>query len=600
MLLKKDLLNSMDSMYGDMLKTVSIPDFTKCIAQFSGMRVQDISDDLIREYLVTWAEHKYKYYKMLGNKTRIDMPITYQNIKDDICLDIEALRKEFPGFGPWLAQFEGFKTNKIDDINRLGYYGRDWMRDYFPNYLATGNTITGFFKRQLKAPDELVTALGRIFENDTITGTYTISIDPVDMMLASENPYKWQSCYRLEVPNDASHADGCLAAILDTSSLITYIWDKEGKFNLYNYELKSVRYKRIREWIAISPSMTAVHFNQIYPGKMGYPEDFRKQLRDMVETVVAKYLGVNNLWKKADHLYCNREIYYGYGEFDSDKIWQLKEADAESWEVYDTTIKCPCGCGNSLPVADDYMYYNGDGFICENFYEEECQPYCSLAEDYCPYADDMCDSNCRGCWAYDNEYPLCNLDNSTECEQVDRDLVEDGRMQSCGGHCEGCPLWAQHHPVEAALAEESENENTSSEPYAEFKSVLDEIYTSNIPLTQTITISNDNQLGFWTFHPRDNTTAYTISQEEMINMTFPELPTHTYFKEEVTLDQIKDAVEQASPLDISEITHKMIEEKAREAIANGTYQPYITYGNSDGLAYNPVDYEDLIYREEEK
>ena len=90
-----------------------------------------------------------------------------------------------------------------------------------------------------------------IFENDTITGTYTISIDPVDMMLASENPYNWQSCYRLETPNEASHADGCLAAILDSSSLITYIWDKEGKFNLYNHDLKCIRYKRIREWIAI-------------------------------------------------------------------------------------------------------------------------------------------------------------------------------------------------------------------------------------------------------------------------------------------------------------------------------------------------------------
>ena len=108
MLLKKDLLNSMDSMYGDMLKTVSIPDFTKCIAQFSGMRVQDISDDLIREYLVTWAEHKYKYYKMLGNKTRIDMPITYQNIKEDICLDIEALRKG-------IVQIEEKRKTKLQD-----------------------------------------------------------------------------------------------------------------------------------------------------------------------------------------------------------------------------------------------------------------------------------------------------------------------------------------------------------------------------------------------------------------------------------------------------------------------------------------------------
>ena len=33
-------------------------------------------------------------------------------------------------------------------------------------------------------------------------------------------------------------------------------------------------------------------------------------------------------------------------------------------------------------------------------------------------------------------------------KNVDRELVDDGRMHSCSGHCAGCPLWAQHHPDE--------------------------------------------------------------------------------------------------------------------------------------------------------
>ena len=67
-----------------------------------------------------------------------------------------------------------------------------------------------------------------------------------------------------------------------------------------------------------------VHFNQIYPGKSGYPEEFRRQLRDLVETVVANYKEVKNLWKKSEHIYCTREIDYGYSEFSSDQIWELK------------------------------------------------------------------------------------------------------------------------------------------------------------------------------------------------------------------------------------------------------------------------------------
>ena len=462
MLLKKDLMNSMDSIYGDMLKSVSIPDFTKCIAQFAGMRIQDVSDEAIRDYLVTWAENKYKFYKLLGNKTKLDMPISYKAIKDDIYGEIEELAKEYPGFAPWLEQFSTLQTNKISDIGDVGYYGRDWIKDLFPNYNISGNTLTGFFKRKLNAPDELVTAIGRIFENEIIKGTYTISIDPVDMMLASENPYKWQSCYRLETPNDASHADGCLAAVLDTSSLITYIWDKEGKFNLYDHELKSVRYKRIREWISISPEFDAIHFNQIYPGKDAYPEDFRKQLRDKVETIIATYLNITNVWVKAENSSCWREYSYGYSEYDSFNIWKLKSKEDEvDWKVFDVAIKCPCGCGwvmQGSDDGDDYIRYDGNGFNCSSFYEDDYYSYCNLAGETCSCADDICELNCRGCRYYDDEYPLCDLDNKTECENVDRELVEDGRMQSCSGNCSGCALWAQHHPDEV---KEIQSENST-------------------------------------------------------------------------------------------------------------------------------------------
>ena len=578
MLLKKDLMNSMDSMYGDMLKEVSIPDFTKCIAQFAGMRVQDIKDEVIRDYLVTWAENKYQFYKLLGNKLKLDMPITYENYKTNVDTDIELLKNEFPGFAPWLNEF-CLPKNKIERFDDIGYYGKGWIRDLFPNFVVEGNTITGFFKRKLNAPDELITALGRIYENEKITGTYTISIDPVDMMLASENPYKWQSCYRLETPNDASHADGCLAAVLDKSSLITYIWDKEGKFNLYDHELKSVRYKRIREWLAIAPDMKAIHFNQIYPGKDAYPEDFRKQLRDKVETVIAEYLEIPNIWTKTSDTWCAREIYYGYGEFDSFNIWKIKGSDEQHWDVYDTSIKCPCGCGMVLPGSDDQegYYYTGDGFICENFrYEDEDdRPYCSIAEDYCCYADDICDGNCRGCQYYDDEYPLCNLDDATECENVDTELVDNGRMQSCEGHCEGCPLWAQHHPAEAAAAAQEEH-----------------ITTVEGPLEATITF-NDAGLGVWQLVSDSGAISYT-------NIPMPELPTQVVstrvssFDAELTLNDIRAAVEQAPPLNVMDITNEMIREARDKAITAGTIKNEIVFGAPRSDGQSSFNYEAFV------
>ena len=51
--------------------------------------------------------------EFLGNKLKLDMPITYKSIKDNICGEIEELAKEYPGFAPWLDQFSTLKTNKI-------------------------------------------------------------------------------------------------------------------------------------------------------------------------------------------------------------------------------------------------------------------------------------------------------------------------------------------------------------------------------------------------------------------------------------------------------------------------------------------------------
>ena len=306
-----------------------------------------------------------------------------------------------------------------------------------------------------------------------VEGIYTISIDPVDMMLASENPYNWQSCYRLAVDNDCSHADGCMAAILDDSSLITYVWNREGKFSLYNeYEFKNVRYYRMREWISISPNQTAIHFNAIYPGKR-YSEDFEKSLRKIVEDLVNK----DATWKKNDYwdTNCNREQPYGYGEFDCYRIYKIKDAKDEIWETYNEQILCPCGCGDYLAGSDwdddyDGYEYNGEGFIAENFYPKEDD------RNWCEYCDDYCerDEDCDDCPHWNRAHPVCELNddydcsNSDEAEDDDKFDPYENNIVHCGDHCEGCPLYKIHHP------EKEEKDIDSSE--GESKTSINEIH----------------------------------------------------------------------------------------------------------------------------
>ena len=448
MLIKKDLLEVADEQYRPMLKEVNIPDFTKCIAQFSGLHISKVNDEVIKTYLLTWAKNKYRFYQLLGNKLKIDNQIQYQEENKNQETEIKSLEKEFPAYALWLEGFKYVEKNKIN-IRDTNWEIRETVNNIFPGCRLDSCSLTHFFKSYLNAPDELVTKIGRIWENEIVEGIYTISIDPVDMMLASENPYNWQSCYRLAVDNDCSHADGCMAAILDDSSLITYIWNREGKFSLYNeYEFKNIRYYRMREWISISPKQTAIHFNSIYPGKR-YSDEFEKSLRKVVENLVNKDV----IWKKNDgwDTNCNRALCYGYGEFDSYRIYKIKNAKDEIWETYNEQILCPCGCGDYLAGSDwgddyDGYEYNGEGFIAENFYEKkDYRSWCEYCDDYCENED-----NCNDCHYWNIAHPVCELNNDYDCSNAD-EAEDDNRFDPyennivhCGDHCEGCPLYKIH------------------------------------------------------------------------------------------------------------------------------------------------------------
>ena len=497
MLKTEEILERFDlidrEMYGDMLRQVNIPDFYKCMAQFSGLAISRVSDDAIVQYLQTWAKNKYRFYKMLGNSLRLDQPFKYIRQDKNLVEEFNLLGKEFPAYFHWLKDFSRATKNKID-MSYVGWQTKDNLRDLFPQTNIEGSSLTHFFKAKLNAPDELVTKIGRIFENDEIEATHTISINPVDMMLASENPYDWNSCYRLEWGRSDSHADGCMAAILDTSSLITYVWDKEGEFSLYDhFKFKKIRYYRMRGWIAIEKEWKAIHFNGVYPGRSRYDDEFLKQLRDVVENVVASYAKIENKWRKNAYvqvksqsgdwtynraeIHCNRTHYYGYNEYDDCNIYVNSQLvspvegvqpfdNFKSIEmpVYDEYITCPCGCGTKLVGSDDCVdeydegiCYNGDGFICDNFYENEPEyKWCPYRDDYCCCGCMECDDCDEECEIYQDNNPVCSLDGYTLCDDPDFDEVHHGQMPACSGHCSQCWMWERHHPADEAEQQQEE------------------------------------------------------------------------------------------------------------------------------------------------
>lgn len=440
MLKMNKLIEDVQEKYIPMLKKVNIADFTKCIAELSGYNLNEIDDEVIKDYLLTWAKNKYKFYLMLNEKLRVDKQIFYKKQRDNLKSDIKDLSQQFPVFAPWLDYFQDCTSNKIDE-REISWKLRNLTKELFPKYLLAGSSITHFFKKQLNAPDELITKIGRIFENDKITGIHTISIDPVDMMLASENPYDWHSCYRLETFNDCSHADGCLAAVLDSTSLITYIWSREGEYCLDDkYKFKSIRYKKMRQWIAINDKMTLLHFNDVYPQKSDISEELLAQFRYIVEAFVSNYTKTENKWTRADNSSIEREYNYGYGEYFDSNLFKQSDAEDDSMLVYDEVIKCPCGCREILTGSDEGFEYKGGGFHHDCYTEGF---YCELCDDYCD-GGDCTEECCCGCSYWEQAHPSCSLDCSERCINPDEDYVSfDGIMEATDHHCSECPHWKE-------------------------------------------------------------------------------------------------------------------------------------------------------------
>lgn len=460
MLRSRDLIDKLGEEYRPMISQISIADFTKCIAQFANYPMDKLSDAAIEDYLTKWATNKKRFFDLMGGKIKVDFDFTYMDEDRDYASLLRELGLKYPAFWPWLRAFRKGKTNKVETGN-LDWWSYDFLdiiddsRDRYE-----GMSLTRFFKKYLKANDEFITELGRVYENNEVSAKLTISIDPVDMMLASENPYGWTSCYRLENDFEESHADGCLAAVIDDTSLISYVWNNEGKFTLYNrYDFKNIRYKRMRMWFGLSQNMTTAHFNLIYPGKSQYSNGFCAKVRDVIEKFIANKLNCENIWVKGGHCNTNR-IYdsYGYDEFDSDYVWYVKGTEEQDVQPYSCLITCPCGCGNMLPGTgcEDDIRYNGYGLIAENFNEET----------WCEYLDEYsdCDGNCEECSVWRENNAVCELDENEHCdeawsaEQDDHFDPYESNVVSCGDHCKGCPLYALHHPQEDPNAADEAHE----------------------------------------------------------------------------------------------------------------------------------------------
>ena len=138
----------------------------------------------------------------------------------------------------------------LDDLCGRRYNKESYLKSILENKIQTGlpTHLDDFFRdKKIKLPSawdkdpvdfkltkalstleveaDFINQLTSIMENRSMNSNYTVSIDPVDIMLASISKYKWTSCYNLE---NGGYRDGCFAAVVDTTTMIGICWTNKG------------------------------------------------------------------------------------------------------------------------------------------------------------------------------------------------------------------------------------------------------------------------------------------------------------------------------------------------------------------------------------
>jgi hypothetical protein len=184
---------------------------------------QGLTDINIDYHMDNWKINKSNFYSALGHKYIYEYP---EEVTFHLCQ--EARNKRLGQFIDYL-----FDTDRTDlgfflSRNNSTFFDNKTENDYLINgeKIVAGSKIIKAFKYFIKDPvelDDLQTQASKIIQEDKITGTFCISIHPLDYLSSSENNYKWRSCHAL----DGEYRCGNLSYMMDSCTLVCYIKGKD-------------------------------------------------------------------------------------------------------------------------------------------------------------------------------------------------------------------------------------------------------------------------------------------------------------------------------------------------------------------------------------
>lgn len=387
----------------EMVSLVNMDNFIKCMGAIGTLQFKDIVNDKqvcenIARYLNEWADSKrWLFNEFYDHKLTVDIDYSANKLSDDWYKEFSSLKdnEEYMIYGPYISYLsEHIDFTDVDNLNcyNFRYANSPYFSDEFQRRLSECKDmkITTIADRWFHLPKNLVDHMGRILDSNKITCTLTMSIDPVDILTCSTNgPDGWRSCYRVYYRGCGEHADGALAAMIDSNSQIVYGWNKEVEIDVGGeMNLKGIRKKLFRAWVNVTSNFKAIHVASAYPDR---DTAHTKMIREGIEKLIADKYGFENKWILKDLIDINRKYRYGYDEFSGSRVYIQKEYEEllengscieNNIEVYDKLLFA-IDAENIIIAGSDYDYYTEDDLddIEDEAWDEYYSYHSLISED---------------------------------------------------------------------------------------------------------------------------------------------------------------------------------------------------------------------------
>ena len=203
----------------------------------------------------------------------------------------KQLIKEFPDEVLFTLSPESRESNFRDFLYKVGSKGLDNLCDFLESqkdnfYDNIVNTDYEYSNIVIKKGSKIIKAFKHFIINDSlckqlqdeasiliqdnkITGTFCISIHPLDYLSSSENCHKWRSCHAL----DGEYRAGNLSYMTDECTTVCYIKTTNSKVKLPNFPPDVLWNDKKWRMLLYFPNVTDknfVHYGEVFAGRQ-YP-----------------------------------------------------------------------------------------------------------------------------------------------------------------------------------------------------------------------------------------------------------------------------------------------------------------------------------------